>query len=111
MFICGQSGSGKSFTTGVFMEELARLGLQFVCFDALGAHKGLKQLPNIVEIVPTMEMHPNMERFVEEIEKNPDMSAVIDCSLVDDATVQKIIAEYVENLFKKAYDERHNDHH
>ena len=101
MFICGQSGSGKSFTTGVFMEELARLGLQFVCFDALGAHKGLKQLPNVVEIVPTMEMHPNMERFVEEIEKNPDMSAVIDCSLVDDATVQKIIAEYVENLFKK----------
>ena len=101
MFICGQSGSGKSFTTGVFMEELARLGLQFVCFDALGAHKGLKQLPNVVEIVPTMEMHPNMERFVEEIEKNPDMSAVIDCSMVDDATVQKIIAEYVENLFKK----------
>ena len=101
MFICGQSGSGKSFTTGVFMEEMARLGLQFVCFDALGAHKGVKQLPNVVEIVPTMEMQPNMERFVDEIEKNPDMSAVIDCSHVDDATVQKIIAEYVENLFKK----------
>jgi len=101
MFICGQSGSGKSFTTGVFMEEMARLGLQFVCFDALGAHKGLKQLPNVVEIVPTMEMQPNMERFVDEIERNPDMSAVIDCSHVDDATVQKIIAEYVENLFKK----------
>jgi len=101
MFICGQSGSGKSFTTGVLMEEMARLGLQFVCFDALGAHKGVKQLPNVVEIVPTMEMQPNMERFVDEIERNPDMSAVIDCSHVDDATVQKIIAEYVENLFKK----------
>lgn len=101
MFITGLSGSGKSWTTGVIMEEFARLGLQFVCFDALGAHKGLKQLPNVVEIVPTMELHPNMERFVDEIEVNPDMSAVIDCSHIDDQTTQKIVAEYVEAMFKK----------
>tara|TARA_R100000908_G_scaffold10988_3_gene4000 strand:- start:326 stop:1891 length:1566 start_codon:yes stop_codon:yes gene_type:complete len=101
MFITGLSGSGKSWTTGVIMEEFARLGLQFICFDALGAHKGLKQLPNVVEIVPTMELHPNMERFVDEIEANPDMSAVIDCSHIDDQTTQKIVAEYVEAMFKK----------
>jgi len=101
MFITGLSGSGKSWTTGVIMEEFSRLGLQFVCFDALGAHKGLKQLPNVVEIVPTMELHPNMERFVDEIEINPDMNAVIDCSHIDDQTTQKIVAEYVEAMFKK----------
>ena len=101
MFITGLSGSGKSWTTGVIMEEFSRLGLQFVCFDALGAHKGLKQLPNVVEIVPTMELHPNMERFVDEIEMNPEMSAVIDCSHIDDQTTQKIVAEYVEAMFKK----------
>jgi len=101
MFITGLSGSGKSFTVGVMMEEMSRLGLQFICFDALGAHKGLKQLPNVVEIVPTMEMHPNMERFVDEIEANPEMSAVIDCSHIDDQTTQKIVAEYVEAMFKK----------
>ena len=101
MFITGLSGSGKSWTTGVIMEEFSRLGLQFVCFDALGAHKGLKQLPNVVEIVPTMELHPNMERFVDEIEVNPEMNAVIDCSHIDDQTTQKIVAEYVEAMFKK----------
>jgi hypothetical protein len=101
MFITGLSGSGKSWTTGVIMEEFSRLGLQFICFDALGAHKGLKQLPNVVEIVPTMELHPNMERFVDEIEANPEMSAVIDCSHIDDQTTQKIVAEYVEAMFKK----------
>ena len=46
MFVTGLSGSGKSYTCGVLMEEFSRLGLQFVCFDSLGAHKGLKQLPN-----------------------------------------------------------------
>ncbi len=101
MFVTGLSGSGKSYTCGVLMEEFSRLGLQFVCFDSLGAHKGLKQLPNVVEIVPTMEMHPNMERFVDEIETNPDMSAVIDCSHIDDQTTQKIVAEYVEAMFRK----------
>jgi len=101
MFITGLSGSGKSWTVGVMMEECARLGLQFVCFDALGAHQGMKQLPNVVEIVPTMEMHPNMERLVDEVERNPDMSVVIDCSHIDDPTCQKIVAEYVEALFRK----------
>ena len=36
LFITGKRGSGKSWTAAVLMEEFARLGLQFVCFDALG---------------------------------------------------------------------------
>ena len=40
VFVTGKRGSGKSWTTGVMMEEMEKADLQFVCFDALGAHKG-----------------------------------------------------------------------
>ena len=33
IFLGGISGSGKSFTAGLLMEEINRVGLQFVCFD------------------------------------------------------------------------------
>ncbi len=36
-FLTGMTGSGKSWTAGLLMEEINRVGLQFVCFDVLGA--------------------------------------------------------------------------
>ena len=33
IFVGGKTGSGKSYSAGVFMEELSRHGIQFVCFD------------------------------------------------------------------------------
>ena len=47
IFLTGITGSGKSWTGGLLMEEINRIGLQFVCFDVLGAHGGLSQLPNV----------------------------------------------------------------
>ena len=52
IFLTGITGSGKSWTGGLIMEEINRVGLQFVCFDALGAHGGLSQLPNVEELKP-----------------------------------------------------------
>ena len=52
IFLTGITGSGKSWTGGLLMEEINRVGLQFVCFDVLGAHGGLSQLPNVEELHP-----------------------------------------------------------
>ena len=52
IFITGKRGSGKSYTAGVLMEELARAKLQFVCFDVLSAHLGMESLPNVESISP-----------------------------------------------------------
>jgi len=101
MFITGASGSGKSYTVGVLSEEFARLGLQFVMFDSLGAHGGLKQLDNIVEVTPDMDKSVNVERLVDEIVANPNMSVVVNLSHVDDTIAQEIVAEYCDELFKR----------
>ena len=101
MFVTGASGSGKSYTVGVLSEEFARLGLQFVMFDSLGAHGGLKQLDNVVEVTPDMEKSVNVERLVDEIVANPNMSVVVNLSHVDDSIAQEIVAEYCEELFKR----------
>tara|TARA_B100001778_G_C18600784_1_gene637120 strand:- start:945 stop:2261 length:1317 start_codon:yes stop_codon:yes gene_type:complete len=101
MFVTGASGSGKSYTVGVLSEEFARLGLQFVMFDSLGAHGGLKQLDNVVEVTPDMEKSVNVERLVDEVVSNPNMSVVVNLSHVDDAIAQEIVAEYCDELFKR----------
>ena len=56
---------------GVICEELSRLGLQYVLFDALGAHSGLSQLDNVIEVVPDMSKTVNVERLVQNIAKQP----------------------------------------
>ena len=101
MFVTGASGSGKSYTIGVLSEEFSRLGLQFVMFDSLGAHGGLKQLDNVVEVSPDMEKSVNVERLVDEVVNNPTMSVVVNLSHVDDAVAQEIVADYCEELFKR----------
>ena len=66
LFITGKRGSGKSWTAAVLMEEFARLGLQFVCFDALDAHGHLaEQMPGVVPLKPTLGQTINMKELVE----------------------------------------------
>jgi hypothetical protein len=101
MFVTGASGSGKSWTVGVICEEFSRLGLQFVLFDALGAHSGLSQLDNVIEVVPDMSKTVNVERLVDNIASNPNISVVVNLAHVDDPLAQEIVGEYCEELFKK----------
>jgi hypothetical protein len=101
MFVTGASGSGKSWTVGVICEEFSRLGLQFVLFDALGAHSGLSQLDNIIEVVPDMAKTVNVERLVQNIADNPNISVVVNLAHVDDRLGQEIVGDYCEEMFKK----------
>ena len=64
IFLCGVTGSGKSFTAGLLMEEINRVGLQFVCFDVLGAHGGLKELSNVEGLEPKNGETVNLKGLV-----------------------------------------------
>ena len=83
VFVTGKRGSGKSWTTGVMMEEMERCDLQFVCFDTLGAHKGLEKLDNVEMITPRDDETLDMNGVVDKI-ANGNKSLVINmagCSL------------------------------
>ena len=67
IFIGGKRGSGKSYTAGVMMEELERLGLQYVCFDTLDAHGGLSELSGVEIITPIKGESVNMPKLTNKL--------------------------------------------
>ncbi len=100
MFVTGKRGSGKSWTAAVIMEEYERLGLQFVCFDALDAHGYLgEQLPNVVALRPGPAETINMKELVETIRATPK-SVVISMAGMPLAKQQEMITEYCEALLE-----------
>ena len=97
MFISGKRGSGKSYTAAVLMEEFERLGLQFVCFDALDAHGYLNQLDGIERIEPQPGEGINMKKLVSKLKVSPK-SLIINLSQLPLETQQKLVAEYCEAI-------------
>ena len=67
LFITGKRGSGKSWTAGVMMEEFHRLGLQFVCFDALNAHGGIDSLSRVESLKPDVGQSIDMKSLVDRL--------------------------------------------
>ena len=100
MFVTGKRGSGKSWTAAVIMEEYERLGLQFVCFDALDAHGYLgEQLSNVVALRPGPAETINMKELVETIRATPK-SVVISMAGMPLSKQQEMISEYCEALLE-----------
>ena len=97
IFICGVTGSGKSFTAGLLMEEINNVGLQFVCFDVLGAHGGLKQLNNVEGLEPKSGETVNIKGLIQRLAKEPT-SFVIDISDLSVPKQQTLIAEYCDEM-------------
>ena len=97
VFLTGITGSGKSWTGGLIMEEVNRVGLQFVCFDALGAHGGLSQLPNVEELHPKGGETLNIKGMIDRLKKEPT-SFVIDISDLTLDKQQQVVAEYCDDL-------------
>ena len=96
-FLTGMTGSGKSWTAGLLMEEINRVGLQCVCFDVLGAHDGLATLPNVEALSPKNGETINMRGLVERLGKEPT-SFVIDISGLPLDKQQVLISDYCEAL-------------
>ncbi len=97
IFLTGITGSGKSWTGGLIMEEINRVGLQFVCFDALGAHGGLSQLPNVEELNPKGGETLNIKGLIDRLKTEPT-SFVIDISDLSLEKQQQVVAEYCDDL-------------
>lgn len=100
LFVTGKRGSGKSWTAAVIMEEYHRLGLQFVCFDALDAHGHIgEQLPNVVPLRPGPAETINMKELVETLRNTPK-SVIISMAGMPLAKQQEMITEYCEALLE-----------
>ena len=97
IFICGVTGSGKSFTAGLLMEEINRVGLQFVCFDVLSAHGGLKQLPNVEGLEPKAGETVNVKGLVQRLKAEPT-SFVVDISDLSVHKQQQLVSEYCDEM-------------
>lgn len=97
IFIGGKTGSGKSYTAGVFMEELSRHGIQFVCFDALDAHNGIPSLPNVERISPTEDESINIHKLVYNLQ-NSSNSLIVNMVNMKLETQQDLVGEYCEAL-------------
>lgn len=96
-FLTGMTGSGKSWTAGLLMEEINRVGLQFVCFDVLGAHDGLATLPNVESLKPSNGETVNMKGLIDRLKREPT-SFVIDISGLPLDKQQSLVSDYCEDL-------------
>ena len=99
LFITGKRGSGKSWTAGVMMEEFHRLGLQFVCFDALNAHGGIDTLPRVESLKPEVGQSIDMKSLVDRL-KTTDKSLVISLGGLPLLKQQELIGDYCEALIE-----------
>lgn len=106
LFITGKTGSGKSWTCGVLMEEFERTGLQFVCWDALNAHSGLSNLPGVEAISPQEDQTIDMPAFIQRL-KNSGKSVVINLMGLSLGRQQQLVGDYCAALLESNFvDER-----
>lgn len=105
VFIGGKRGSGKSYSSAVVMEEFNRLGLQFVCFDALDAHGHLGELDGVEVISPDKKETINMNKLTDKLKKTKS-SLVINMAKMGLEGQQKLIAEYCEAMLLTDFEGR-----
>ncbi len=98
-FVTGKRGSGKSWTTAVMMEEFNRLGLQFVCFDALDAHGNLPDLEGVEGLTPAIGQSVDMKALVKRLGET-NKSLVIKLAGLPLLSQQELIADYCEALLE-----------
>ena len=96
-FLTGMTGSGKSWSAGLLMEEINRVGLQFVCFDVLGAHDGLATLPNVEALSPSNGETVNMKGLIDRLKREPTSFVIVLSGLPLDKQ-QVLVSDYCESL-------------
>jgi len=99
LFITGKTGSGKSWTCGILMEEFERLGLQFVCWDSLNAHSGMAVLEGVESIAPQEDQTIDMPAFVNRLKKT-NKSVVINLMGLTLGRQQQLLGDYCAALLE-----------
>jgi HAD superfamily hydrolase (TIGR01484 family) len=80
VIVGGESGSGKSFVTGLIAEQLVQLGYVVCIFDPEGDHAPLGRLPNVVTLGGPNRL-PAVEDLAQIFEQS-GTSVVVDLALV-----------------------------
>jgi len=99
LFVTGKRGSGKSWTTAVMLEQFNRLGLQFVCFDALDAHGNLKDMEGVESLEPKIGQSVDMKALVQKLGES-DKSLVVKLAGLPLVKQQELVADYCEALLE-----------
>ena len=94
--ITGTRGSGKSYSGGVFMEELNKNGLTFICFDTLGAHRKIN-LPGVEVINVPPNSNINAKSLVNATVMN-NRSLILNMVDMSEPQQQALVASFANEI-------------
>lgn len=99
VIVSGESGSGKSFVTGLITEQLVQLGYVVCLFDPEGDHAPLGRLPNVVTL-GGLDRLPAVEDLAQIFEQS-GTSVVVDLSLVPRKRSERWTSSAIEFLERR----------
>ncbi|MFB6158682.1 MAG: helicase HerA domain-containing protein [Candidatus Nanohalobium sp.] len=105
-FITGKSGSGKSNTAGVIMEELLEDGYPLLVIDTEGEYYGLKEQFEILHVGADencdVEITPEHADKITDLALKQNVPVVLDVSgYLDEEDAKEMVRETVQKLFNK----------
>ena len=105
-FITGKSGSGKSNTAGVIMEELLEDGYPLLVIDTEGEYYGLKEQFEILHVGADencdVEITPEHADKITDLALKKNVPVVLDVSgYLDEEDAKEMVRETVQKLFNK----------
>jgi hypothetical protein len=110
-FLTGKSGSGKSNSASVVVEELLDQGHAVLIVDADGEYRGLKEEYEILHVgageVCDLEVGPEHAEKIAEIALVQNVPVVLDVSgYLDGEEAETVVQKTADALYKKEADER-----
>ncbi len=105
-FITGKSGSGKSNTAGVIMEELLEDGYPLLVIDTEGEYYGLKEQFEILHVGADencdVEITPEHADKITDLALKKNVPVVLDVSgYLNEEDAKEMVRETVQKLFNK----------
>jgi len=102
--VFGKSGSGKSNSIGVIVEELLAQGYPLCIVDADGEHYGLKEEYELLHVggdeSVDVQVTPDHAESLAEIMLHEDVPVILDISgYIDDAEAHELVERVVAKLF------------
>jgi len=110
-FITGKSGSGKSNSASVVIEELLSEGHAVLIVDADGEYRGLKEQYEVLHVgageACDLQVGPEHSGRLAEIALTQNVPVVLDVSeYLDDEEARTLIQRTTDALYKKEADQR-----
>lgn len=101
----GVKESGKTWSAGVFEEEMAEHGVPFVVLDPMGAHIGIKQKYEVIIFGGRMQdvpLSPDLGRELAQAINAEQISAILDISGLTLREQRRLVADFCNELYSGA---------